>query len=151
MGDDHGPPWLWPQRTMAAQQRTLESRTVARATCACQQIDPAARVANFTEEDDGSGRLRLRAGDAHSLEGMREALASALPLSSTRVTESWLDGSMEVEVLVLTRAQERWRARYAVARERLVAYWLVLAWVFVFLGLGEWSASVRGVRGKDEL
>ncbi len=151
MGDSHGPPWLWPQRTMAAQQRTLESRIVARATRACQQIDPSARVANYTEEADGTGRLRLRAGDTYSLEAMREALAEVLPLSSTRVTESWLDGSMEVEVLVLTRAQERWHARYAVAKERLVGYWLVLAWVVLFLGVGEWSASVRALRGKDEL
>ena len=146
-----GPPWLWPMRTMASQQRTLESHIVARATRACQQVDPEARVASYTEDGSGTGTLRLRAGDAHSLEGMRVALASVLPLSSTRVSENWTDGSMEVEVFVLTRAQERWHARAAVARERLVAYWLLLAWVFVFLGLGEWSASVRGVRGKDEL
>ena len=50
-----------------------------------------------------------------------------LPLSTTQVTESMLDGTLEAEVTVPTEAQERLAARYAVAKERLVAYWLLAA------------------------
>lgn len=141
----------WPLRSMTTQQRTLESRVVKRAERACHQVDADARVVSYTEDADGVARLRMRAGDAHSLEAMREALTGVLPLSTTLVTENFMDGTLEVEVLVLTRAQERWHARHAVSKERLVAYWLLLAWVALFLGLGGWSSSVRRFVRKDEL
>ena len=138
---------------MATQKRSLfESAVVRRCLEACQRIDGASRVVSMTEDGaTGLTHLRVRAGDTHTLEHLRAALGNALRLSTTRVTESMLDGTLEADVTVLTAQQERRVARRKVTRERLVAYWLLLAWVFVFLGIGEWSASVRALRGKDEL
>ena len=135
-----------------AQKRTLQEAVVQRCQEACRLIDPQSRVVRMTEDSaTGLTHLRVRAGDTHTLEHLRAALGNALRLSTTRVTESMLDGTLEADVTVLTAQQERRVARYRVTKERLVAYWLLLAWVFVFLGIGEWSASVRALRGKDEL
>ena len=135
-----------------AQERSLQETVVRRCQEACHRVDPASRVLRMTENAaTGLTHLRVRAGDTHTLEHLRAALGNALRLSTTRVTESMLDGTLEADVTVLTAQQERRVARYKVTKERLVAYWLLLAWVFVFLGIGEWSASVRADRGKDEL
>lgn len=142
----------WPKRSMATQERSFfESAVVRRCQEACRRIDATSRVVSMTEDAAGLTHLRFRAGDTHTLEQLRAALGNAMRLSTTRVTESWVDGTLEADVTVLTARQERRAARHEVAKGRLVAYWLLLAWVFLFLGIGEWSASVRAVRGKDEL
>ena len=75
-----------------------------------------------------------------------------MPFSATQVTESWMDGTLEADVTVPTAQQEQLAARAVATSTRLTKYWLLLAWVFVLLGMGEWSASVRGLlQGKDEL
>ena len=135
-----------------AQERSLQETVVRRCQEACQRVDPAARVLRMTENAaTGLTHLRVRAGDTHTLEHLRAALGNALRLSTTRVTESMLDGTLEADVTVLTARQERRAARALATSTRLTKYWLLLAWVFVFLGIGEWSASVRALRGKDEL
>lgn len=130
----------------------MQSTVVQRCLAVCRRIDGQSRVVSMTEDSTtGLTHLRVRAGDAHTLENLRAALGHVLRLSTTRVTESWLDGTLEADVTVLTAQQERLAARREIARGRLAAYWLLAAWVFFFLGLGEWSASVRALRGKDEL
>jgi hypothetical protein len=57
------------------------------------------------------------------------------------VTESWVDGTLEAEVTVLTAAQERATARALVTRSRSVAYWLLLAWACLLAALVEWLAA----------
>ena len=142
----------WPLRSMAAQESTLQSQVMARALAACRGVDGLARAVSMTEDADGLTHLRFRAGDAHSLNGLQEALQRVMPLSATRVTESWVDGTLEAEVTVLTKAQERAAARCAVVRGRLPAYWLLAAWVCFLVGVCEWVWYVRrGVGVKDEL
>ena len=137
---------------MAAQERTLQSAIVRRCLEACRRVDGQARVVSMTEDGaTGLTHLRVRAGDAQSLNGLQKALWRVMPLSATRVTESWVDGTLEADVTVLTQQQERRAARYEVAKERPVAYWLLAAWACFLLGVGEWSASVGLLRAKDEL
>ena len=142
----------WPLRSMTAQEKTLQSRVVARAMQACRVIDSAARAVSMTEDAEGLTHMRVRAGDAHTLNGLRSALQRMLPLSTTQVTESLIDGTLEASVTVPTEAQERLAARCAVAKERLATYWLLAAWACFFVGVGEWWWSVNaGVEAKDEL
>jgi hypothetical protein len=136
-----------------AQRRTLQEAVVQRCQEACRLIDPSSRVVRMTE-DGGTGltHVRVRAGDAHTVSGLQRALRSVMPFSATQVTESWVDGTLEADVTVPTAQQERRAARALATSTRLTKYWLLLAWVFVLLGMGEWSASVRGLlQGKDEL
>ena len=137
---------------MAAQESTLQSQVLARALAACRAVDPQARAVSMTEDADGLTHLRVRAGDAHSLNGLQEALQRVMPLSQSRVTESWVDGTLEAEVTVLTKAQERLAARFAAAKRRLPAYWVLAAWACFLVGVCEWYWSVTGgVEAKDEL
>lgn len=138
---------------MAGQERTLQSRVVQTALEACRRVDQSVRVANMTEDADGTTYLRVRAGDAHSVASLQQALQQALPLASTSVTESMLDGTLEAELVVLNKRQEYLHARRLVSRERIPGYTIVLAWIFVCLGVGEWGALVRNVLAgpKDEL
>jgi hypothetical protein len=138
---------------MTGQERTLQSRVVQTAMEACRRVDPSVKVANMTEDADGTTYLRVRAGDAHSVASLQLALQEALPLASTSVTESMLDGTLEAELVVLNKRQEYLHARRLVSRERVPAYTIVLAWVFVCLGMGEWGALVRSIVSgpKDEL
>ena len=137
---------------MAAQQRSMQSAVVQRCLQACRRIDGAARVVSMTTDSaTGLTHLRVRAGDTHTLEKLRGALGGVLRLSTTCVTENWVDGTLEADVTVLTSQQERLEARRLVARERVAAYGLLLAWVFLLLGLHEWWSGM-GSRGvKDEL
>jgi len=137
---------------MAAQETTLLSQVVARAMAACRAVDPQARPVSMTEDGEGLTHLRVRAGDAHSVNGLQSALQRVLPLSQSRVTESWVDGTLEASVTVLTKSQERYAARFAVAKRRFVAYWLLASWVCVLIGVGEWYWGLRAVaETKDEL
>lgn len=130
----------------------MQTTVVKRCLEACRAIDAKSRLVSMTEDGaTGLTHLRVRASDAHTVNALRQALWRAMPLSSTRVTESWVDGTLEADVTVLTQQQERRAARYEVAKERLVAYWLLASWLFLLLGMGEWSASLRALRGKDEL
>ena len=135
-----------------AQKRTLQEAVVQRCQEACRLIDPQSRVVRMTDYATGVTHLRVRAGDAHTVSGLQKALRRVMPFATTSVTESWMDGTLEADVTVLTAQQERRAARALATSTRLTKYWLLLAWVFVLLGMGEWSASVRGLlRAKDEL
>ena len=139
---------------MTGQERTLQSRVVQTALEACRTIDPSVKVANMTEDADGTTFLHVRAGDAHSVATLQQALQTAMPLASTSVTESMIDGTLEAELVVLNKHREYLHARHLVSRERIPAYTIVLAWVLVCLGMGEWGAFVRNlvaIRPKDEL
>lgn len=144
----------WPFRSMAAQQETLSSTIVQRALAACRGVDASSRLASMTADVDGLTRLRVRAGDTYSLAGLQAALASVLPLSTTRVHESFVDGTLEAEVLVHTQEQEYTEARLRVTSSRCVTLWLLLAWVAFLIGTAEYllclTATVSATQ-HDEL
>jgi hypothetical protein len=88
---------------------------------ACRRDDPEAKLATYTLSE-GRTLIRLRPGAGSSDEGVSAAslaasLAARLPLASTSVFQSCLDGSLETSVEVPTRTAERRRARELAARE----------------------------------
>lgn len=142
----------WPVRSMAAQSRTIQSQVAERAIAFCRRVDEHARLSSMTEDAEGYTRLRMRAGDSHTIQSLRTMLNRMMPLASTRVTESLVDGTLEAEVTVLTTDQEHAAARALVTRQRFVSYWLLLAWTCFFVGVAEWlmqSSNVAFVMGDN--
>ena len=137
---------------MAARDRTFANTVVQTALAACHRVDRSAKLVSMNKDFDGVMHLRIRAGDAHTVQSLQQALQKVMPLSYASVTESWIDGTLEADVTVLTRAQEYEAARKIVSSSRLFVYWLMVGWVFIVLGFGEWSACFGGIaKGKDEL
>ena len=85
---------------------------------ACRRDDPDAKLATYTLSG-GSTLIRLRpgGGEETSAASLAASLAARLPLASTSVFQSCLDGSLETSVEVPTRSTERRRARELAARE----------------------------------
>lgn len=141
-------------RCMNGTNPTLADTVVQNVLAACRGVDDASKLMTMTHDSAGNAIVRVRAGDVHSVASLQRALSSALPLSETSVSESWLDGALEAEVTIFTAERERGKARQTVTKSRLVAYPLLAAWVCILVGLGEWVAAVRAARGaygKDEL
>ncbi len=114
---------------------------VSPGSSACPNCGSHSILVPLSADLDSATKLPLPGleGDARH-EGMDEAAAVAP------------SEPLEVDVEVLTPAQERWCARCQVAKERLSAYWMLLVWAFALLGLSEWCVGARGLRlGKDEL
>ncbi len=128
---------------------------VQKVLATCRGIDGAVKLINMTRDAQGHTHLRVRAGDVHSVESLRRALQDTMPLSQCTVQESWLDGTLEAEVTVYTEDEEYRRARAKAIKSRWIMYPLLLAWVLLFLGLGEWVAVIRAAWtqkwDKDEL
>lgn len=66
-----------------------------------------------------------------------------MPLSLVEVNESFLDGTLEAAITVFTAAEEKERARQQVTRTRFLSYPLLLAWVCLVFGAGDWFGSVH--------
>lgn len=138
---------------MASQERSFANAVVQTALAACHRIDTGAKLVSMNENGHGVMHLRIRAGDAHTVASLQQALQQVMPLSHATVTESWIDGTLEADVTVLTREQEYRAARKMLSSSRVYIYWLMVGWALVLVGIGEWAASVRGalLAGKDEL
>ena len=140
---------------MSGENPTLSDHIVRLVLDTCTGIDHNAKLVAMTRDMQGHAHLRIRAGDVHSVESLRRALQDAMPLSKCTVNESWLDGTLEAEVTVYTASEEYRQARRLVTTRRLVSYWIAIATLCLFLGLGEWAAAVRSasapVSVRDEL
>ena len=156
-----GPPRLavavtppFPLRSMEGQKRTLADELVRRVLAACRAVDGQAVVSNMTKNGaTGATHIRVRAGDTHSVYSLSKALQNVMPLSDITINESMVDGVLEADLTVLTKRDERVRARAYVANRRLFSYPLLLAWVCLFVAIrdyGVWLYS-REVGIKDEL
>jgi len=133
---------------------TMADSIVQKVLSTCRAVDGAVKLVNMTRDAHGNTHLRVRAGDVHSLESLRRALQDSMPLSQCTVQESWLDGTLEAEVTVYTAGEEYKRARALAVKSRWITYPLLLAWVLLFTGLGEWAAAIRAAASnakKDEL
>lgn len=131
------------QRVMGGDNPTLAESVVQNVMDTCRGVDHNARLVTMTKSTGGHIKLRVRAGDIHSVNSLQRALADAMPLSSTLVQESWVDGTLEAEVTVLPRDEEYRVARKLVASKRLFQYWIAFAWILICLGVAEWVTSVR--------
>ena len=109
----------------------------------------------MTQNEIGQTNLRIRAGDVHSVASLQKALEMAMPFASTRVTESYVDGTLEAELLVLSSAQEKAHARLCVSQKRIFRYWLLASCVCLLAGFVEWYAGIiilqHASLAKDEV
>lgn len=140
---------------MSGDNPTLAEHVVRSVMDACRNADHQARLVTMTKDAKGHIHMRVRAGDVHSVASLQRALVDAMPLSASLVQESWIDGTLEAEVTVYPKREEYYAARKIVASKRLFQYWIAIAWIFIFLGIGEWAAAIRSVWSppvlRDEL
>ena len=130
-------------RVMNGANPTLSESIVQRVMKTCRQVDHNAKLVTCTRDTRGTTHLRIRAGDVHSVSSLQKALEDAMPLSTASVEESWIDGTLEAEITVFSAAEEYRRARKVVTQRRAFAYWILLSWVLILLGVGEWAFRVR--------
>lgn len=128
---------------MSGENPTLAEGVVRSVMDTCRQVDHNARLVTMTKDSSGQIHMRVRAGDVHSVASLQRALVDAMPLSSAVVQESWIDGTLEAEVTVYPKVREYYMARKIVSSKRLFQYWIGLAWIVIFLGVGEWVAALR--------
>jgi hypothetical protein len=116
-------------------------------------VDPEVRLVSMLRDTSGVTRVRVRAGDTHGVGSLSRALQSKLPLSSVSVNESWLDGTLEADVLVPSISGERDKAREIVTRSRWLAYPLLSAWMLFLFGAYEYAFAtlLKENSPKDEL
>ena len=128
---------------MSGENPSLAEHVVRSVMDTCKEVDHNARLVSMTKDPSGQLHMRVRAGDVHSVQSLQRALAEAMPLSQSTVLESWVDGTLEADITVLTRAEEYWAARKLVTGKRMFLYWIGIAWIIIFVGTGEWVAAVR--------
>jgi hypothetical protein len=128
---------------MSGDNPTLAESVVQRVMDTCREVDRNSRLVTMNRDTCGHCHLRVRAGDVHSVASLQRALQDAMPLSSCSVLESWVDGTLEAEVTVYTRAQEYTIARKLVSGKRLFQYWIAISTILIVLGAGEWAAAIR--------
>lgn len=128
---------------MAGHAATLGDAVVRRAMAVCGAVDATARLSSMTADEHGTTCVRMRCGDACATPALQTALQNAAPLARASVVESVLDGYVEVALAVPSRAEERRRARACIAKRRLPAYLIVLAWALVLAAVIERLAVVR--------
>jgi hypothetical protein len=128
---------------MSGENPTLAEHVVQKVMDTCRGVDQNARLVTMTRDTTNCAHLRVRAGDVHSVASLQRALEDAMPLSACSVQESWIDGTLEAEITVFSRIHEYAAARKIVTSKKLFQYWIAMAWVVIFLGVGEWVAAVR--------
>ena len=139
------PPSLPPNAKLACRMvgrnPTLSEIVVQNVMRKCCDVDSQSRLVSMTRDMQGHTHMRVRAGDVHSVATLQRSLAATLPLAECSVSESWIDGTLEAEILIFTAHKERSRARAKVAQNRFASYWLSAGTICVLVGVGQWMAS----------
>ena len=127
---------------MSGSNPTLSEQVLKSVMRTCKEVDHASRLVSMTRSGSQIF-LRVRAGDVHSVTSLQRALSAAMPLSQCSVAESWVDGTLEADIVVLSAAQEYRLARKLVTDRRAFQYSIAIASVCILVGLGEWLAALR--------
>ena len=121
---------------------SLSEQVLKSVMSVCTEVDQSSRLVSMTRSG-GQIFLRVRAGDVHSVTSLQRALSAAMPLSQCSVAESWVDGTLEADIVVLSAEQEYRLARKLVTDRRVFQYSIAIASVCILVGLGEWLAALR--------
>ena len=106
-----------------------------------QQHDDGARVVSVLRDACGRSVVRLRSSRSHAADSLLSVMQRAMPLAKASVIENVLDGTVETEVVVPTRADER-AVALSKASATLTATALSYAAYILFLAGGVvWVAS----------
>jgi hypothetical protein len=139
-------------RRMTGSNPTLSEAVVRNVMLKCTEVDKDAKLVSMTRDTLGHTHMRVRAGDVHSVSTLQRELSSMFPLSECNVSESWVDGTLEAELTVHTAPEEFRRARKMVTDQKLVAYWIGIGTISLFMGLGQWVAALSATLvAHDEL
>ena len=145
--DAEGPACASSNARMSGSRASVSENVARNVLSTCEAIDAASRLVSVTRDDLGSCRVRIRAGDVHTLASLKRALGREMPLSRIVVTESFIDGTLEAEVTVYAHRQERRLARSMARRSRVVR-WCTLVFIGCILsGIVAWMHALHGQIG----
>ena len=115
---------------------------------ACRRVDPGSTLASATYTQEGHTLVRIRSGASGSVTMIQRGLQRALPLATTDVTDSALDGTCEAAVTVPVGRDEN-NVAWAMASAKLMPKVLFNVGVLLLVaGVGAWvSEALQGVAG----
>lgn len=121
-----------PSFTEGVAQRVIE---------ACRIEDPAARITYVGRDEHKRTRVRVRSGGSASVQALQRALCRLMPYATVRTSEDVLDGSVQAEIIVPTKADEYGMARDAAASRLLNRGLAVAAFLLLVVGVGMWAVD----------
>lgn len=120
----------------------MASKVVESVLAACRGVDGDATLASATYTQDGQTLVRIRSGATGSVHMIQRALQNALPLATTDVTDSTLDGTCEAAVTV-PQGQDETRAARFLVRGRVLPRLLFNVGVLMLVaGIGAWASEI---------
>lgn len=125
----------------------MSSRVVDSVLAACRRVDQEATLASATYTQDGQTHVRIRSGATGSATLLQRALQAAMPLATTDVTDSTLDGTCEAAVTVPQGYDEQRVARGMVSGRVLPRLIFNLGILLLVAGIGAWASSA--LQGLD--
>ena len=127
--------------------RTREDAIAESVLAACRRVDGGCRIVGFSKLSAGTHEVRVRASSQSSVHTLQLELQRLMPLSKSKVHESFLDGSLEASILVLDRATERRVARRIASARPFARFVRACAWSCLLLGAGAWIATLAAPAG----
>lgn len=137
-----------PPSPIKAPPKRMASGVVASVLAACRRVDGDATLASATYTQDGQTLVRIRSGATGSMTALRHALQSAMPLATTDVIDSPLDGTCEAAVTVPQGADEQRAARSLITTRILYRVLFNAGCLLLVAGIGAWASNI--LQGMDD-
>ena len=116
----------------------------------CRKIDSEVTLASATYTQAGETLVRVRTGATGSITTLRQAIETIMPLTSSDVIDSPLDGTCEISVVVPKKENEIKMARNVI-RKRILPRVLGHVGFFCFLfGLAAWIVGLVEAAGAAD-
>ena len=128
--------------TQQAKRPRMSSLVVDSVLTSCKRIDPGAELASATFTQDGETLVRVRTGLTCSINSLKQAICSTMPLCGTEVVDSPLDGTTEIGVIVPTQSMELRAARNLIRKKPIPRVIGHLGFVCFVFGLCAWTVSL---------
>ena len=104
--------------------------------------DEGARVVSVLRDACGRSVVRMRSSKNHTAISLLKVMQSAMPLAKSSIIENSLDGTIETEVVVPTRADERAAAHRKAAATATAAVLMFISQMMLWGGVAMWAVSV---------
>lgn len=126
-------------------RRRMSSAAVDSVLSACRLVDCDATLASATYCSEGNTRVAIRSGVYGSVQHLREALETTVPLANVTLNENMLDGTLELIVTVPTSNEEKRRAKTLVAKLAVPRLLRMVAIVLICSSFGSALADIVSV------
>jgi len=137
-----------PPSPVRPKPKRMASAVVESVLSACRRVDSDATLASATYTQDGQTLVRIRSGATGSMTLLRQALQAAMPLSTTDVIDSPLDGTCEAAVTVPQGYDEQRVARRLIKARVLYKLLFNLGLLLLVAGIGAWASNI--LQGLDD-